>query len=407
MRLLSWSLLWLLSVVLSVTCLADLSSDPDRDHVDLLERRQSGRESRPSAVTSAPAAAKTTTKEPKDSDEGEEEEETTRRVTSTAKPSKPAKTSEAAKTSAAAKSTSAAPPTKTSDKTTPKPSPSKSTEDATTLTTSKPSSSTPTLPSLASTPSTSSTSADAPQPTSILQSQPQSSKKVSVGGIAAGVVLGAAALIGIVWIALAKWRENKRRRNQFSDAEAKRGFTDAGTDDLYPSSQDSLLAGAGAGVRRGKQSGHVKQKNGLRMQALSPLSRAQSFVSSYPDRDRRGVHAIPQDVLSSSSSPSPPQPPLSPTAQYKNLPQLPRQAGPQFSNPLGSHPQVAEMPSPSPYDGGGGSGAGGALHPAGLQAGRAVPRKPIAQVNAYGSSAGGMRGPPPYIQQGPAAELPG
>jgi hypothetical protein len=374
MRLLSWTSFWILSTLLCVTCLAEPFSDRDSNIVvNVLDERQTGRENRPSTTLATPAA------KPTDKDaEGDGDEENTLSATRTAKPSRPVKTSEAAKTSAIAKPSSAATTKKSSDKTTtPTSSPSESTEEATTR--SESSTSTPLKsPSPTSSPtsstsasSTSSTSTNVPQPTSTLRPQPQSANKVSVGGIAAGVVLGAAVFVGIVWIAFAKWRENKRRRNQFGDAEAKGGFPDPGADGHYSSSQDSLLAGAG-----GKPSG---RSNGLRMQALSPSSRAHSFVSSYPERP--GSH-VPQDVL----------PPTSPT-QYKNLPQLP-EAEPQFSTPLGSHPHIAEMPSP--YS---------ALLLADLQAGRSVPRKPLPQINAF-SPVNGERGPQVH-QQRPTVELPG
>ena len=369
MRLFSHTSLWLLFAVLCTTCLAEPVAELDSNNaLKLLDRRQRDRENRPSTVLDAPAAAKTTDED--EDEDREDRQDRTRSATNTATASsKPAKSSAAPKTSATAKPTSAATTKQTDDKpTTSKSSTSKSTKEKTpTNTESSPTTSASTT---SNSTSSSSTSTDVPQQTSILAQQPQS-KEVSVGGIAAGVVLGAAVVIGIVWIAVAKWRETKRRRAQLRDTEGKSGFAGAGAGGDYTSSQDSLLAGAGA-----KPSG---RSNGLRMQALSPLSRAHSFVSS---RAERPWSQIPQDVL----------PPPSP-AQDKSLPQLP-QAQPQFTTPLGSHPNIAEMPSPdSP------------LPPAGLQAGRSVPRRPVPRSNTF--SPGGGQREMPAGPQSTAVELPG
>ena len=90
------------------------------------------------------------------------------------------------------------------------------------------------------------------------------------------MILGAAALIGIIWIAFAKWRENKRRRNQFSGAEAKRGFCVSGADDPYPSSQDSLLAVAAAG--EGKQSESDKRAQNASTVPFVASSQLRDFI---------------------------------------------------------------------------------------------------------------------------------
>ena len=373
MRRLSWTSVWILSAALCVTCLAEPFNDLDNNNaVSLLGKRQRDRETRPSATLATPATAKPT------NEDSEGDEETTRSATRTAKPSKPTRTSEAAKTSATVKTTSAATSRKSSDKTSaPTSQPSKSTEKATTrsesstTTTSNSSSSTPSPTTSTSVSSISSTLTDVPQPTSILGSQPQPANKVSVGGIAAGAVLGTAVLVGVIWIAFAKWRENKRRRNDFGDAEAKRGSADSGAAGHYPTSQDSLLV-----VARGRPSG---PSNGLRMQALSPSSRAHSFVSSYPETT--GSY-VPQDVLPATSP-----------ARHKNLPQLP-QAKLQFSTPSGNYSHVAEVPSEH-----------GALLPADPQAGRSVSRKPLPQTNAFGPM-DNRRGLPAR-RQSPTAELPG
>ena len=344
-----------------------------------LERRKEDPKSAPSTTIDKPLPAKTA---------DETADETPKKsATPTAKPSDSRKTTEEPKktsaepktsappkTSAAAKTTSAATTRKESAKpTSPTPSPSESTKkpasssDSSVSVTSTTSLSVSTPASSAS--STSSlTSTDVPQPTSILAQQPQAANRVSVGGIVAGVILGAAVLIGVAWIAFAKWRENKRHRAHFGDDEAKHGFSAVGTDGHYSSSHDSLLAG-------GKL---VRGSDGLRLQSLSsPRVGAQSFVSSY----HSPTSQVPQDVL----------PAVSPI-EAKSLPDPPTSEH-QFSAALGSHPIIAEMPSS--YVG---------MLPAGQQAGSSAARKPLPQINV--SSPVHDQRHPSLSQQSPAVELP-
>jgi hypothetical protein len=343
-----------------------------------LGRRKDDPNSAPSTTIDTPLPAKTA---------DETEDETPKKSTTpTVKPSDSRKTegpkttsaepktSGPPKTSAAAKTTSAATTRKESAKpTSPTPSPTESTKKAASSSDSSVFATSMTSPS-ASTPASSAfltsflTSTGVPQPTSILAQQPQATNRVSVGGIVAGVILGAAVLIGVAWIAFAKWRENRRHRAHFGDDEAKHGFSAAGADDHYSSSHESLLAG-------GKL---VRDSDGLRLQSLSsPRVGAQSFVSSH----HSPTPQVPQDVL----------PTVSPV-EAKSLPGLPTSEH-QFSTALGSHPVIAEMRSP--YVG---------MLPAGQQAGGSAARKPLPQINV--SSPVHDQRHPSLSQQGQAVELP-
>ncbi|KAF7514122.1 hypothetical protein GJ744_004447 [Endocarpon pusillum] len=383
MRLLSWTALYLFSFVLCGLCMMGTLEGVDRPSTfKALERRQEDPKSAPSTTIDEPLPAKTADETPKKSATPTVKPSDSRKTTEEPKKtSAEPKTSARPKTSTAAITTSAATTRKESAKpTSPTPSPTESTKKAasssdssvfaTSLTSPSPSPSTPASSASSTSSSTSSlTSTDVPQPTSILAQQPQAANRVSVGGIVAGVILGAAVLIGMAWIAVAKWRENKRRRAHFGDDEAKHGFSAAGADDHYSSSHDSLLAG-------GKR---VRDPDGLRLQSLSsPRVGAQSFVSSYPSPTPQ----VPQDVL----------PTTSPIMEAKSLPGLPTSAH-QFSTPLGSHPVIAEMPSP--YVG---------MLPAGQQAGGSAARKPLPQINV--SSPVHDQRHPSLSRQSPAVELP-
>lgn len=360
MRLLSWTSLCMLSSVLCTNCLAQASCDLVNSYaiqrLDRLERRQDDSEDAPSTILKNPVPAATTVDgNPRSSATPAPKKSSSGKTSATGKTSAAGKTSVAGKTSAAPTRTSA--PTTKQQSTSSRP---ESSQESTSLTTTS---------SLTSSRSSSTSSTNIPQPTSILSPQPQSASHVSIGGIVAGVILGAAVLGGMAWIALAKWRENRRHRAQFGDDESKHGFAAAGAGGHFLSSQDSLLAG-------GKP---AKAANGLRLKALSPSSRAHSFISSLHNRP---TSQIPQDVL----------PPPSP-AEHKGLPELPR-AEHQFSTPLGSHPHIAELPSPQ-----------GVLPPAGPLVGRSVQRKPLPQVN-HASPVRAQRSPSAY-QLNSAAELPG
>jgi hypothetical protein len=367
MRLFSWTGLCVLSSVLCTTCLAGAPGDPDSHQaLKLLERQKS--DSKNDRTTIVADAVPTLAAE------DEESATTTAKKSNRPKTSATAKISAAPKTTAAAKTTSAATTKPKSTKTTsPKSSSSESSAkessntDSSTSITSKSSSPTPTA---SSTRASSTSSTNVPQETAILAPQPETAGRVNIGGIVAGVILGAAVVIGIAWIAIAKWRENKRHRAQYGDEESKRGFASGAAGGHYSSSQDSLLAG-------GKLAGGP---NGLRLKALSPVARAHSFVSSF---HQEPGSRIPQDVLPSPTSPG----------QAKSLPQLPHGEH-QFLTPLGSHPITAELPPPD-----------GAMPSAGLQAGRSVQRKPLPQINVLGPLHA-QRSPPAY-QQVPSAELPG
>ncbi|ERF75934.1 hypothetical protein EPUS_01300 [Endocarpon pusillum Z07020] len=344
-----------------------------------LERRKEDPKSAPSATIGKPLPAKTA---------DETEDETPKKsATPTVKPSDSRKTTQEPKktsaepetsappkTSAATKTTSAATTRKESAKPTSRtPSPTESTKKAASSSESSVFATSMTSPSAfipASSASSTSllTSTDVPQPTPILAQQPQAANRVSVGGIVAGVILGAAVLIGMAWIAVAKWRENRRHRAHFGDDEAKHGLSAAGADDHYSSSHDSLLAG-------GKL---VRDSDGLRLQSLSsPRVGAQSFVSSY----HSPTSQVPQDVL----------PTISPI-EAKSLPGLPTSEH-QFSTALGSHPIIAGMPSPRI-----------GMLPAGQQAGGSAARKPLPQINV--SSPVHDQRHPSLSQQSPAVELP-
>ncbi len=389
MRLLSWTALYLLSFVLCATCMKGTLGGVDSPSTfKALGRRQEDRKNAPSKTTDKPLPAETADKTEDKTDDEEEDEiedETPRKTaTPTAKPSDSKKTpdepkktstdpktSTPPKTSAAAKSTSAATTRKENAKpASPTPSPSESPEKAASSSDSSVSVISTTSLSASTPPSSTSslTSTDVPQATSILAPQPQAASRVSVGGVVAGVILGAAVLIGIAWIAFAKWRENKRHHAPLGDDEAKHCFTPAGANDHYSSSHDSLIAG-------GKL---VRDSDGLRSQSLSS-SRVgtQNFVSPYHSPTRQ----VPQDVL----------PTVRPT-QDKGLPGLPTSEH-RFSTALGSHPTIAEMPSP--YVG---------MLSAGQQAELSTGRTPLPRINISSPMHG--QSYLPMSQQRPAVELP-
>ena len=347
MLLLSWTSLWFL---LCTICLAGPSSNHNsRYGLEMLQRRQKDRESTPSTIFDEPSAATATEVTPKDS------------ATPAASASNSKKTSAATKTSAAPK-TSAAKTTSASNNkqqstkpTSLTPSPSRSTKSASSS--SDPSSSVTSSSSSSSSASASNSltssltsplsSSNIPQPTSIFAPQPQTVNHISVGGIVAGVVLGFAVLIGTAWIAIAKWRENRRLRARSGDDEAKHEPTGVGSDGHCASSQDSLLA-----------EGHpVLAPNGLRLQSPSPLPRTegQSFVSPYHGSL---TSQTPQNLL----------PAIHPV-HVKDLPELPH-AEHHFPTPLGSHPTITQMQSPYV-----------AMSPAGPQQDGSVSAEPLPNTN--------------------------
>jgi hypothetical protein len=353
MRHLSWTSLCILSSVLCATCVVECSGDlQSANGLNVLERRQKDAKSAPTAVLEDSSAAATTDDPPKPTKVQNDEPKNSR------------KTSAAPETSPAAQPTSTAKTKGTSAKpTSPSPSSSDSTEksDSSTSPTSISSSSASTSPS-------SSTSTDASQSTSSAEPEPQSGSQVSVGGIIAGIILGAGSLVGASWIAIAKWRENRRRRAHSGDDEAKPGFAGATADGRDSPCQDSLL-----GERK-----PLGGSNGLVLQSLSPPSRASGFGRSF--HERRGSR-IPQDVL----------PPFVPE-QDEDVTQLPPGQSP-FSSPPGWYSDTSEWQSP--YD---------EMIPTGLQASQSVSREALPQVS-YSSPLGAQWRQSAH-QLSQAAELP-
>lgn len=357
MRLLSWTSLCMLSSVLCATCVVECSGDlQSADGLNVLERRQKDAKSAPTAVLEDSSAAATTDDPPKPTKAQHGEPKNSR------KPSAAPKTSPAAQPTSTAKTkgTSARP-------TSPSPSSSDSTEkvssvsDSSTSLTSISSSSASTSPS-------SSTSTDASQSTSSAGPEPQSGSQVSVGGIIAGVILGAAVLVGVSWIAIAKWRENRRRRAHSGDDEAKPGFAGATADGRDSPSQDSLL-----GERR-----PLGGSNGLVLQSLSPPSRASGFGPSF--HERHGSR-IPQDVL-----------PTFVPEQDEGVALLPPGQSP-FPSPPGRYPDTSDRQSP--YD---------EMIPTGQQASQSVSREALPQLS-YSSPLGAQWRQSAH-QRSQAAELP-